>query len=207
MLFAAKRYDISDQVLRTLKRAEQKEQLTKKQLKLQQEKDAKEDAIRENPEMLERQKILDDKKLAREKALAEKKAEAEEKRKLAEEAKKKEAVEDINNGGAVIEVDGKKVIIIDQKGDVERLIIHEDRHLFFREVLKKNPKLAGQLSVLITNKLNTLNNETKTFIDELMKGYKSKGLTEAQISEELIMQFGDALLNDNVVIGFIIYKY
>jgi Skp family chaperone for outer membrane proteins len=90
MLFAAKRYDISDQVLRTLNRAEQKEQLTKKQLKLQQEKDAKEDAIRENPEMLERQKILDDKKLAREKLLAEKKAEAEEKRKLAEEAKKKE---------------------------------------------------------------------------------------------------------------------
>ena len=76
MLFASKRYDISDQVLRTLTRAEQREQLTKKQLKLQQEKDAKEDAIRENPEMLERQKILDDKKLAREKAIAEKKAEA-----------------------------------------------------------------------------------------------------------------------------------
>jgi Skp family chaperone for outer membrane proteins len=93
MLFAAKRYDISDQVLRTLKRAEQKEQLTKKQLKLQQEKDAKEDAIRENPEMLERQKILDDKKLAREKAIAEKKAEAEEKKKLADEAKKKELEE------------------------------------------------------------------------------------------------------------------
>jgi Skp family chaperone for outer membrane proteins len=90
MLFAAKRYDISDQVLRTLNRAEQKEQLTKKQLKLQQEKDAKEDAIRENPEMLERQKILDDKKLAREKAIAEKKAEAQEKKKIADEAKKKE---------------------------------------------------------------------------------------------------------------------
>jgi Skp family chaperone for outer membrane proteins len=89
MLFAAKRYDISDQVLRTLKRAEQKEQLTKKQLKLQQEKDAKEDAIRENPEMLERQKILDDKKLAKAKLIAEKKAEAEEKKKLADEAKKK----------------------------------------------------------------------------------------------------------------------
>ena len=90
MLFAAKRYDISDQVLRTLKRAEQKEQLTKKQLKLQQEKDAKEDAIRENPEMLERQKILEDKKLAKAKLIAEKKAEAEEKKKLADEAKKKE---------------------------------------------------------------------------------------------------------------------
>ncbi len=90
MLFAAKRYDISEQVLRTLNRAEQKEQLTKKQLKLQQEKDAKEDAIRENPEMLERQKILDDKKIAREKLIAEKKAEAEQKKKLADEAKKKE---------------------------------------------------------------------------------------------------------------------
>lgn len=90
MLFAAKRYDISDQVIRTLTRAEQKEQLTKKQLKLQQEKDAKEDAIRENPEMLERQKILDDKKIAREKQAAEKKALTEEKKKQAEEAKKKE---------------------------------------------------------------------------------------------------------------------
>ncbi|MCF8319635.1 MAG: OmpH family outer membrane protein [Flavobacterium sp.] len=93
MLFASKRYDISEQVLRELNRAEQKEQLTKKQLKLQQEKDAREDAIRENPEMLERQKILDDKKLAREKAIAEKKAEAEEKKKLADEAKKKELEE------------------------------------------------------------------------------------------------------------------
>jgi Skp family chaperone for outer membrane proteins len=93
MLFAAKRYDISDQVLRTLNRAEQKEQLTKKQLKLQEEKDAREDFIKENPEMLERQKILEDKKAAREKAIADKKAEAAEKKKLAEEAKKKELEE------------------------------------------------------------------------------------------------------------------
>ena len=93
MLFAAKRYDISDQVIRTLTRAEQKEQLTKKQLKLQQEKDAKEDYIKENPEMLERQKILDDKKIAREKLAAEKKIALEEKKKLAEEARKKELEE------------------------------------------------------------------------------------------------------------------
>jgi Skp family chaperone for outer membrane proteins len=95
MLFAAKRYDISDQVLRTLNRAEQKEQLTKKQLKLQEEKDAREDFIKENPEMLERQKILEDKKAAREKAIADKKAEAAEKKKLAEEAKKKELEEKV----------------------------------------------------------------------------------------------------------------
>ena len=89
MLFAAKRYDISDQVLRTLTRAEKREQLTKKQLKLQQEKDDKEDFIKENPDKAERQKILDDKKTAREKLAAEKKAEAEEKKKIAAENKKK----------------------------------------------------------------------------------------------------------------------
>jgi Skp family chaperone for outer membrane proteins len=89
MLFASKRYDISDQVLRTLTRADQRQQLTKKQLKLQEEKDAKEDYIKENPEKLERQKILDDKKIAREKLAAEKKAEIEEKKKIAAENRKK----------------------------------------------------------------------------------------------------------------------
>ena len=89
MLFASKRYDISDQVLRTLTRAEQREQLTKKQLKLQQEKDAKEDFIKENPDMVERQRILDEKKTAREKLAAEKKAAIEEKKRIAAENKKK----------------------------------------------------------------------------------------------------------------------
>ena len=117
------------------------------------------------------------------------------------EDQKKEAIKDINNGGAVVEVDGKKVIIIDQKGDIERLITHEDRHLFFREALKKNPELAGQLSDLITNKLDKLDNKAKRFIDLKMKEYQDAGLTEAQIAEELIMQFGDALFDNNVVIG------
>ena len=89
MLFAAKRYDISDYVIRTLNRAEKKEQLTKKQLKLQEEKDAKEDFIKENPDMVERQKILDDKKTAKIKLAEEKKAEAEEKKRIAEENRKK----------------------------------------------------------------------------------------------------------------------
>ena len=117
------------------------------------------------------------------------------------EDQKKEAIKDINNGGAVVEVDGKKVVIIDQKGDVERLLTHEDRHLFFREVLKKNPELAGQLSDLITEKLNNLDNKTKKFIDLKMKEYQNAGLNEAQIAEELIMQFGDALFDSNVVLG------
>ena len=82
MLFAAKRYDISDQVLRVLNRTEKREQLTKKQQKEAEARENKEDALDENPALAERQKLLDDKKAAREKLL--------EDRKLLQEQKKKE---------------------------------------------------------------------------------------------------------------------
>ncbi|WP_338378453.1 OmpH family outer membrane protein [uncultured Flavobacterium sp.] len=85
MLFAAQRYDISDQVVRQLVRAEKREQLTAKQLKDQEARDALEDMQDENPEMAERQRILDEKKAAREKLAEEKKA--------AYEARKQEAAE------------------------------------------------------------------------------------------------------------------
>lgn len=82
MLFSAKRFDISDQVLRVLNRADKREQLTKKQLEAEDAKESKEDALDDNPAMAERQKALDDKKIAREKVIAD--------RKLAQEAKKQE---------------------------------------------------------------------------------------------------------------------
>lgn len=82
MLFSAKRFDISDQVLRVLNRADKREQLTKKQLEAEDAKESKEDAMDDNPAMAERQKALDDKKIAREKVIAD--------RKLAQEAKKQE---------------------------------------------------------------------------------------------------------------------
>jgi len=82
MLFSAKRFDVSDQVLRVLNRAEKREQLTKKQLEAEDAKESKEDAMDENPAMAERQKALDDKKIARDQIIAD--------RKLAQEAKKQE---------------------------------------------------------------------------------------------------------------------
>ena len=82
MLFAAKRFDISDQILRTLNRTEKREQLTKKQLKEEQAKEIKEDALDENPALADRQKLLDDRKATRDKILAD--------RKLLQEQKKKE---------------------------------------------------------------------------------------------------------------------
>lgn len=82
MLFAAKRFDISDQVLRILNRIDKREQLSKKQLKEEEAKENAEDALDENPTLAERQKALDAKKAARDLILEE--------RKLLQEQKKKE---------------------------------------------------------------------------------------------------------------------
>lgn len=87
MLFAAKRFDISDQIIRVLNRTQKREQLTKKQLKEEAAKEAKEDALDENPTLQERQKALDEKKAAREKIIADRKIQQEE-RKLQIQAEK-----------------------------------------------------------------------------------------------------------------------
>jgi Skp family chaperone for outer membrane proteins len=85
ILFAANRLDISDQVLRVLNRAEKREELTKKQLADKEAKEKKEDAIDDNPALLERKKVLEEKKAARDKILEERKLAAEQKKKEDEE--------------------------------------------------------------------------------------------------------------------------
>ncbi|HEY6142474.1 MAG TPA: OmpH family outer membrane protein, partial [Flavobacterium sp.] len=87
MLFAAKRFDISDQIIRILNRTEKREQLTKKQLKEEAAKEAKEDALDESPALQDRQKALDAKKAARDKIIADRKLLMEE-RKLQIQAEK-----------------------------------------------------------------------------------------------------------------------
>lgn len=82
MLFSAKRHDISDQVVRSITRAERREQLSKKDLKEQEKKEYMEDVEDENPALAARKKALEEKKAARDKLM--------EDRKLAAEAKKKE---------------------------------------------------------------------------------------------------------------------
>jgi len=80
MLFAAKRYDISDQVIRTISRASKRGQLNKKQLKEEEDKEAREDMVDESPALQERQKKIDERKAAREKLVADRKAAQEAKR-------------------------------------------------------------------------------------------------------------------------------
>lgn len=85
MLFAAKRFDISEQIIRVLNRTEKREQLTKKQLKEEEAKEAKEDALDENPALGDRQKALDAKKATRDKVIADRIALQEERKRAAEE--------------------------------------------------------------------------------------------------------------------------
>ena len=82
MLFAANRFDISEQVLRMLNRTDKREQLSKKQQKELEAKENKEDAIDENPALAQRQKLLDERKATRDQTI--------EDRKLLQEQKKKE---------------------------------------------------------------------------------------------------------------------
>ncbi|MBW4359603.1 OmpH family outer membrane protein [Flavobacterium taihuense] len=103
ILFAAKRFDISDQVIRILNRTEKREQLTKKQQKEEQAKEEKEDAIDENPVLAEREKALLDKKAAREKLVADKKQAQEEAKKKYEEKRKQLLAErEAKKNGTVI---------------------------------------------------------------------------------------------------------
>ena len=106
MLFAAQRHDISELVVRQLTRSQNREQLTKKQQKEQDKKEALEDMQDENPELAERQNALDERKAAREKLLEDRKKAFEERRKAAEERRQK-ALEERNakKNGTVIEND------------------------------------------------------------------------------------------------------
>ena len=89
MLFAAKRYDISDQVVRVITRAEKRQQMSAKEIKKQEAKEALEDLGGDNPSLELRKKALEEKKKAREDLVAQRKADAEA-RKAEKEAKRQE---------------------------------------------------------------------------------------------------------------------
>ncbi len=104
MLFADKKHNISDFVVRKLTSAQKREEMSKKQLKALEAKEALEESVADNPAVTERQKILEEKKAAREKLLEEKqKAIAEKKAAAAEKRKKLIEERDAKKNGTVIE--------------------------------------------------------------------------------------------------------
>lgn len=89
MLFSAKRFDISDQIVRVITRAEKREELSNKKRKALEEKQEKQDEITDNPALAERQRILDEKKALREKTIEDRRNAAAQKKKDYEEKRKK----------------------------------------------------------------------------------------------------------------------
>lgn len=92
MLFAAKKHDISDLIIKRLSRAAKQEKLSSKEIKEFEKQEAKEE-LESNPDYADRQKIVEDRKNAREKKLEERKALQEEK-KRAYEAKRQQLLDE-----------------------------------------------------------------------------------------------------------------
>jgi Skp family chaperone for outer membrane proteins len=106
MLFADKKHNISDFVVRKLTSAQKREEMSKKQLKALEAKEALEESVADNPVLEERQRILDEKKAAREKLLEERQKAIEDKKAAAAEKRKKLIEErDAKKNGTVIEKD------------------------------------------------------------------------------------------------------
>ena len=104
MLFAAQKYDISDYVVKKLTASQKREEMSKKQLKALEAKEALDEAVEENPAFTERKRILDEKKAAREKLIEERKLANEQKKADAAEKRKKLLEErDAKKNGTVIE--------------------------------------------------------------------------------------------------------
>ena len=109
ILFAAKRHDISDQVVRSLTRASKRNQLTKKQLKEEEAKEAKEDMVDDNPALAERQKLLEERKTAREQLIQDRKEAAAEKKRLYDEKRAQMLADrEAKKNGTYIEGDKKQ---------------------------------------------------------------------------------------------------
>lgn len=159
ILFAAQRFDISDQVIRAIGRAQNREKLSKKQLKEQESEEALEDMEDENPALAERKKVLEEKKLAREKLLEEKKAEREkliEERKKAAEDKRQKLIEErkAKKNGTVIEKDSSSSKENENVNDTTKTLSPEEKRKQVEE--EKNRKVEERKKALEERKKKIL---------------------------------------------------
>ncbi len=118
MIFSAKRYDISDQVVRVIKRAGKREELSKKQLKEEEAKEKALDAIADNPNLTESQRISEEKKLARKKLITDKiEANALRKKEFDENRQKKIDEKNARKNGTIIDNNKKEEPKTDKPAD------------------------------------------------------------------------------------------
>ena len=153
MLFAAQRYDISDFVVRKLSASQKREEMTKKQLKALEAKEALEESLEENPAYTERQRILDEKKAAREKLIEERKLANEQKKADAAE-KRKKLLEERNakKNGTVIENKSSEGDKDEKVEDKKEESPSEEKDIVKEETKKLTPEEARQKLIDDKNK-------------------------------------------------------
>lgn len=160
ILFAAKRFDISDQVVRAITRSVKREQLSKKQLKEEEAKEAKEELINENPELAERQKKIEENKANRERLIEERKAAAIEKKRIAEEKRLQ----------SIADKEAKKT----QKNNLieKSTTISNDTLNKHTETIKQ--KTAEEKAILLEARKKALEEKKKKIIEEREAAKKAK---------------------------------
>lgn len=175
MLFAAQKYDISDFVVKKLSSSQKREEMSKKQLKALEAKEALEEGVEENPAFTERQRILDEKKAAREKLIEERKL-ANEQKKADAIAKRKKLLEerDAKKNGTVIEKDPKEEPQDNQnsKEENEKEITEENetpKEGEIKEEAKKKPTPAEIKQKAIDDRNKKLAERKKAIEDKKKK--------------------------------------
>jgi Skp family chaperone for outer membrane proteins len=171
MLFSKKNYDLSDQVIRVITRSEKREEMTNKQLKAQEAKEAKQNTVDENPAQQERQKILDDRKAARIKAIEDRKLEAAQKRKDFEETRKR-LLEEQAAKNTDKPVDGTTKPTTDKNKELEKIKATQDSVRTAKEntrllTIEKNKKNLEE-------RRNALEEKRKKAIEDRKAAIKAK---------------------------------
>ncbi len=157
MLFSAKKHNLSDRIVNTLVNAEKREQLSKKQLKAIEAKEAEKEKAEGNPALEERQRILDEKKAIRDQALLDRKLSQEQKRKeFAEGRKKIQENANTNKSGTTIDSTSVNKLILEKFNKLENKKVAQDSI--------KNSREAARLKILENNKKSL--EERKKVLDE-----------------------------------------
>ena len=157
MLFSAKRHNLSERIVNTLVNAEKREQLSKKQLKAIEAKEAEKEKADGNPALEERQRILDEKKAIRDQALLDRKLSQEQKRKeFAEGRKKIQENTAGNKSGTTIDSTSVNKSVLEKFNKLENKKAAQDSIKSSRE--------ATRLKILENNKKSL--EERKKVLDE-----------------------------------------
>lgn len=179
MLFAAKRFDISDQVLRVLNRTEKREQLTKKQLKEEEAKENKEDAMDENPVLADRQKALDEKKAARDKIIADRKLIQEEKKKQFDERRKQLLSEKEAKKNGTVSASAKTE-------DLKTTIVTDSTKVDSKKVLEETKqKQADEKSKILEDRKKVLEDRKKALEEKRKKILEERAAIKKAAAEKL----------------------